>query len=102
MASENMRLTLTAIDRALRRAEKVRENSIKARDLFLTLLPGVKNTFNSLPWQRVFTYLKEGKVSKYLVSLVLDYSRDRSVVNGENVLLIIVEVPHGSILGPLL
>lgn len=46
---------LTAIDRVLRKADKMREDSIKAKDFSSMILLYIKNASNNLPWWKMLT-----------------------------------------------
>lgn len=55
------------------RAKKVSGNSIKVRDLLFTIVLGVRNAFDGLPWWTVPTRLNKEMVPYYLVYINSDY-----------------------------
>lgn len=96
------RSVLTAIHRVVSKAESIRKQPRKSRELCLTILLDVKNAFNSLPWSTILATLQKRRVPPYLTRIISQYLHNRVLKCDELTFGMTAGVPQGSILGPLL
>lgn len=68
----------------------------------VVLLIDVKNAFNTAKWSKIIGVLNRLGISQYLINLIADYFRNRSLMIGKEAFEVYQGVPQGSILGPLL
>lgn len=94
---------------AVQAMEKIRiaanESSDKQRFAAIIALD-VKNAFNSLKWENIIDELENRNLPKYLIELIKDYFKNRTVFykSEETEIRIKMQmgVPQGSVLGPFL
>lgn len=92
---------------AIQRVRSLAEASIKDGGVALAVSLDIANAFNTLPWDRVGDALQHHGVPRYLVGVIREYFRDRSLEfiahDGlRHLRSVCCGVPQGSVLGPLL
>lgn len=93
--------TMTAIQSVLRFCDKTLQATQR-------LTPGiilfdVKNAFNSAPWIRILSRLRELEIKPYLRTMINSYLGNRKLISSQGLEVELSSgVPQGSVLGPLL
>lgn len=100
----NGRSTEDAIERLLETARGAALGAVQHRDLCVAVSLDVRNAFNTAPWQKIDTALRNRKVPPYLIKIIRSYLQDRSILVGESLLRRNTScgVPQGSVIGPAL
>lgn len=98
------RSTEDAIKRVIRAAHGAALGAVQHRDLCVVVSLDVRNAFNTAPWRRIDSALRERLVPTLLNGMIQTYLEDRTLLVGESLTSRSVRcgVPQGSVLGPAL
>lgn len=98
------RSTIGAIEEVVETVRKAEEGNHHSRRLVLLVTLDVKNAFNSARWADILEALEAFRVPEYLMRVIRDYLRDRSLVyeteDGQCRRPVTAGAAQGSILGP--
>lgn len=96
--------TIGAIQEVVEAVRKAEEGNHHSRELVLLVTLDVKNAFNSARWVDMLRALESFRVPEYLMRVMRDYLRDRSLIyeteDGQCRKTVTAGAAQGSILGP--
>lgn len=92
---------------AILKVRSVSDAVVREGGVSLAVSLDIANAFNTLPWSRVGEALQHHRVPSYLISILSDYFRDRSLTYTdrdaeERQRDMTCGVPQGSVLGPMM
>lgn len=97
------RSTVDAMQVVISIVNNIKKKAANNRELCLMATLDIRNAFNSAPWEKILSALKNMKVPEYLQRIISDYLWDRTIMIGRQTeMKMETGVPQGSILGPLL
>lgn len=87
---------------AMLEVRRIGTDAKRRNKLCVMTMADVRNAFGSVPWDGIIMELKRKRVENYIINIIKDYFKNRTVMIDHETLPLTCGVPQGSVLGAIL